>query len=105
MEQIWQDWRGRDTDPDDVVMLAKQYMHSRALSQEPLLVLPKGVWDENMEQRQHLRMMTEILPTGILPTTDGRNQWTETTIKEYRKTASLILKDPWKLDKAWVALS
>ena len=97
MEQIWQDWRGRDTDPDDVVMLAKQYMHSRALSQEPLLVLPKGVWDENMEQRPKI--------LGILPTTDDRNQWTETTIKEYRKTASLILKDPWKLDKAWVALS
>ena len=97
MEQIWQDWRGRDTDPDDVVMLAKQYMHSRALSQEPLLVLPKGVWDENMEQRPKI--------WGILPTTDDRNQWTETTIKEYRKTASLILKDPWKLDKAWVALS
>lgn len=70
----------------DVFLLCKQFMHSSALSQKPLLILPA----------ERLSRLAPSGPGNVVP----RNDLGERTIHEFRKTAKAVAKHPWSLTAA-----
>lgn len=70
----------------DVYLLCKQFMHSSALSQKPLLILPAD----------RLSRLAPSGPGNVVP----RNDLGERTIHEFRKTAKAVAKHPWSLTAA-----
>ena len=72
--------------PNDVFMLAKERMHSKALCQPPLLVLPAGCFRQ--------------LPAADRLGPCARNALSLTTQKEFLKTANKVESWPWHLHEA-----
>ena len=80
--QVWDD----DEDDSDVLLLAKQFMHSDRLSQQPSVVFP----------------FNQILKLGRgAPTAPNqRNVLAQKAKDEYLKTSLLIEQHPWSMHKA-----
>ncbi len=76
---------GCDDNPDDVVLMVKQYMSSRQVSQMPQVVLPAGRTD-----------LIEKSPSEILP----RNKFAERVVREFQKTACKVREHPYNMHKA-----
>ena len=72
--------------PNDVFLLAKQRMHSKTLSQAPMLVLPASC----------LRQLPSACELGPCP----RNALSATTRREFLKTAVRVALSPWCLGRA-----
>eukprot|EP00435_Cladocopium_sp_Y103_P008315 s3646_g2.t1 len=79
------EWKLLEPAADDICMVVKQYMSSPNPSQEPFLAMPKTVVDQ-------------LDPKRLQPS--QRNQWNETTLKEFRKTAQAVAALPWQLVRA-----
>ena len=76
---------GANDDPDDVVVMVKQSMSSKQVSQMPQVVLPNG--------RQDLLAKS---PSEILP----RNLFPDRLVHEFQKTAHKLREHPYNLFKA-----
>jgi hypothetical protein len=70
---------------DDVILLAKHWMHSTSLCQHPFLLLPAT----------RLQML-DACPVQAMP----RNIMTERALREYRKTALAVALAPWRVLRA-----
>ena len=79
------DWAALPPEPEDAILLLKRRMHSKKLSQQPLLLLPKAV-------------AAKLNPADLKPA--ETNELGEATCKEFRKTAQAMGKQPWNLLKA-----
>ena len=66
-------------------LLCKHHMHSSALTQEPILILPAS----------RLGKLAQS-PTAVL----GRNKFSDRQVAEFRKTARVIAEPPWGLRQA-----
>ena len=78
------DWTSLQEHPSDVVLILKQFLSSPAHSQAPQLVLPLKV--------------AEGLTGKLQPA--PRNKFSDTTLTEFRKSASVFGERPWNLLKA-----
>ena len=78
-------WQGFEQLPNDVVALYKESMHSSALSQMPLLVLPAGLMSGNLSK-------DDLKPAARKLLSDREKQ-------EFLKTAGAIEKEPWNLHR------
>lgn len=85
IECLHSDWSDLDPDPKDAILLVKHYMHSSTWSQAPMLLLPAVV--AATLKRDDLTVLGSA-PLG------------ERAIKEWRKTARQVAKEPWNLFKA-----
>jgi hypothetical protein len=81
---ICETWDGENHEAD-AVLLVKEFLHQTRLSQQPLVLLP------------HMAAMTLHQPTLKVK---QRNPLGDRVLAEYRKTASTVSKEPWKLFKA-----
>ena len=72
-------------DPKDCILITKEYLHSAAMSQAPILVLPHAV-----AAKLDGKDLKQALPLAL----------GESTIKEFRKTAKAVGSHPWELLKA-----
>ena len=75
----------------DVIMLTKQYMSSKALSQGPLLVLPHYLLGELDESRLSCGPAAHVLP---------RNPVSSNLLDKFAATAVQVSKEPWAMEKA-----
>ena len=73
--------------PHDVILLVKQWVHSRELTQDPLFVMPHSLATSPALAMDHLKPMV-------------RNVLSANELREYRKTATTMAKDPWNMVKA-----
>ena len=78
------DLASEGTHPSDCILLLKQWVSSTELAQPPLLVVP------------HARLKN-LSPDGLTPL--ARNALPENALKEYRKTATKIADEPWRLNE------
>ena len=78
-------WDKDDLQPDDVVLIAKKYVHSTSAAQQPLLFLPHAV--ANRLSVDTLRWNTP-------------NVFSDRTCKEFLKTAKAVGSHPWYLSRA-----
>eukprot|EP00438_Fugacium_kawagutii_P004691 Skav205572 [mRNA] locus=scaffold1407:233305:234877:+ [translate_table: standard] len=78
------DWTGMQENPADVVLIVKQFLSSPAHSQAPQIVLPLEVAE---------RLTGQLEPAQ-------RNKFSETTLTEFRKSATTFGAQPWNLLKA-----
>jgi len=85
VEVQMEDWKSLGQHDNDCVLLVKEFLHSKALSQLPLLFQPESVSEALKE--------SDLL---VMP----KNEIGETAIKEFRKTALHVAKAPWHLFKA-----
>lgn len=81
---ICETWDGGNHEAD-AVLLVKEFLHHTRLSQQPLVLLP------------HMAAMTLHQPTLKVK---QRNPLGDRVLAEFRKTASAVSKEPWKLFKA-----
>ena len=79
------EWQTLEPHPNDVCLLVKQYMHSTTWSQSPLLILPHIIAGTLRHEELGIARCT---PLGVR------------TLKEFRKTASVICEPPWSLLQA-----
>ena len=75
-----EDWQEMEADPRDTIMVLKQYLHSTAASQPPLLVMPHSI-------------AASLKPENLQ--TAPRNALGKSTIREFLKTACIIGRPPW----------
>ena len=78
-------WKGLEKHRADTILLVKEALHSREFAQAPVLVQPHVVG--SMLDTQALRPAPRLL-LG------------DRALKEYRKTAAAMGREPWKLFKA-----
>ena len=71
--------------PDDAILLTKHFLASPVISQNPILLLPASLVDKLPGR-----------PNTVMP----RNWMERTMLKEFRKTAAAIVKEPWCLMEA-----
>ena len=77
-------------DPNDVIMLTKEFWSSEALSHPPTLFLPVAWADKTLR-----------VPGAIC----RRNKMSQDQLREFRRTAAKIKEDPWCLTSASAYLS
>ena len=73
-----QAWNDVDDRVRDVILLVKQFMASRRLSQQPVVVAPRAL----------LERVTRLAPMACRP----RNEFSDRQQKEFRKTADRITR-------------
>jgi hypothetical protein len=81
---VLETWDG-SSNAADAVFMAKELLHHKQLSQQPLVLLPHVV-AMGLDQQ--------------LLTVKPCNQLGDRVLKEYRKTAIAVAKEPWRLFKA-----
>ena len=83
---MYQAWLGTPSNPDDIILLTKQFMHTARLSQRPILFAPAELQVG----------MQSGCPTKCMP----RKAFPERKLKEFTRTAKVIAEDPWQMQRA-----
>eukprot|EP00959_Pyramimonas_sp_CCMP1952_P453383 9468143-Pyramimonas_sp.AAC.1 len=76
-----------DTDPHDVILLVKQWVHSSMLSQNPVLAVAQNKVPVAEEALAKLEPMI-------------RNSLSDNEVKQFRKSAGEFAKEPWEMERA-----